>query len=62
MGLSDLFNPNFDAGELGTDESEAENDARADYEAQVGSDEHASAIDAAREASGLDVQSPSDEE
>ncbi len=62
MGISDLFNPNFDAGDLSTDGSEAQNDAREAYESQVGSDDHASSIDDARESAGLEAQSSGDEE
>lgn len=46
-------NPNTDAGDLHA-ESEAEAQARDDYDQQVGSDEHEGAVSDARDESGFD--------
>jgi hypothetical protein len=47
--------PNFDAGDLSTDNA-AEEQARADYDKQVGSDEHQEAVADARDRVELDPQ------
>jgi len=53
-------NPNTSAGELGTG-NEAEDQAREDYEQQVGSDEHEAEVQEAREGAGFD-DPPTEEE